>query len=59
MSLETVASMSCVVSRWSVSLTATGRWPASFYFKDVSEALAVQETKEPGMLPSAVIQTTA
>ena len=59
-------SVPCLRKQWPTGLsqcdvgvyaTAAGRWPPSFFFKAVSEALAIQETTRPGMLPSAIIQT--
>ena len=46
------------MSRRQVSPTATGRWHPFFFFEAASEALAIQETTGPGMLPSAMIRTT-
>ena len=48
MSSETVASGAFAVRRQRRSSTATGRWPPSFFFNAVSEALAMQETTGQG-----------
>ena len=57
MSSDTVASKAFAVRRRRVSPTASGRWPPSFFFFfAVCGALAIQETAETGMLPSAMMR---